>query len=178
MSYGNSLPNLKGKYLYGDWSSKKVWALTYDGINPTTTQLLTTAPAAIASFGMDKNKNIYVLCTGDSKVYKLIDNTVSAEPYEATVPKEFALKQNYPNPFNPVTYIQFNLTEKSDVKLEVYNLEGKKVGTVLNDTKDAGEYGVRFDASGLTSGIYYYKIFAKGVSGSEFVETKKMVLLK
>jgi glucose/arabinose dehydrogenase len=178
VSYGNSLPQLKGKYLYGDWSSKKVWALTYDGINPTTTQLLTTATANIASFGMDKNKNIYVLCTGDSKVYKLVDNTVSAEPYEANVPTEFLLKQNYPNPFNPVTYIQFNLKEKSDIKLEVFNLEGKRVGTILNESKEAGEYGVRFDASSYPSGIYYYKIIAQGISGSSFTSTKKMVLLK
>jgi len=178
VSYGNSLPQLKGKYLYGDWSSKKVWALTYDGINPTTTQLLTTAPAAIASFGMDKSKNIYVLCTGDSKVYKLVDNTVSTEPYEANVPAEFSLKQNYPNPFNPVTYIQFNLKEKSEIKLEVFNLEGKRVGIILNENKDAGEYGVRFDASNYPSGVYYYKLTVSGVSGNNFISTKKMVLLK
>lgn len=178
VSYGNSLPNLKGKYIYGDWSSKKIWALTYDGINPTTTQLLTTAAANIASFGMDKNKNIYVLCTGDSKVYKLVDNTVSAEPYETNLPTEFLLKQNYPNPFNPVTYIQFNLKEKSDIKLEVFNLEGKRVAVILNENKDAGEYGVRFDAVSYPSGIYYYKLTAAGASGSNFVSTKKMVLLK
>ncbi|MBS1493902.1 MAG: PQQ-dependent sugar dehydrogenase [Bacteroidetes bacterium] len=178
VSYGNSLPNLKGKYIYGDWSSKKVWALTYDGINPTTTQLLTTAAANIASFGMDKNKNIYVLCTGDSKVYKLVDNTVSAEPYETNLPSEYLLKQNYPNPFNPVTYIQFNLKEKSYIRLEVFNLEGKQVGVILNENKDAGEYGVRFDAANYPSGIYYYKLTAQGTSGSSFVSTKKMVLLK
>lgn len=178
VSYGNQLPNLKGKYLYGDWSSKKVWALTYDGINPTTTQLVTTAAAAIASFGMDKNKNIYVLCTGDSKIYKLVDNTVSTEPYETNVPKEFLLKQNYPNPFNPVTYIQFNLSEKSEIKLEVFNIEGKKTGTILSDVKDAGEYGVRFDASAYPSGIYYYKMSVNGITGSEYTSTKKMVLLK
>ncbi len=179
VSYGNSLPQLKGKYIYGDWSSKKIWALTYDGIAPTTSVVLTTAPSNIASFGMDKNKYIYVLCTGDSKIYKLIDNTVSAEPYETNVPSEFLLKQNYPNPFNPVTYIQFNLAENSQVKLEVFNLEGKRMGIILNENKNAGEYGVRFDAGNYPSGVYYYKITAQGVSGNNnYVSTKKMILLK
>jgi glucose/arabinose dehydrogenase len=178
VSYTNLLPALKGKYIYGDWATKKIWALTYDGINPTTNMLLTTAPAGLSSFGQDKNKNIYVLCTGDSKIYKLIDNTVSTEPYGTTLPTEFSLKQNYPNPFNPDTYIQFNIAERSDVKLEVFNPEGKRVGIVLNEIKNAGEYGVRFDATNYPSGVYYYKLSTAGISGSIFVSTKKMVLLK
>ncbi|MBP9096037.1 MAG: PQQ-dependent sugar dehydrogenase [Ignavibacteria bacterium] len=178
VSYTNQLPSVKGKYIYGDYTNGKIWALTYDGINPTTTTLLLDSPYNISSFGMDKNKNIYICSIGDNKIYKLVDNTVGTEPYETNFPSEFSLKQNYPNPFNPVTYIQFNLKEKSEIKLEVFNLEGKRVGIILNENKDAGEYGVRFDAVNYPSGIYYYKLTAAGASGSNFVSTKKMVLLK
>lgn len=178
VSYTNQLPALKGKYIYGDYSNGKIWALTYDGINPTTNIMLMDSPYNISSFGMDKNKNIYVCSIGDSKIYKLVDNTVGTEPYETNFPSEFSLKQNYPNPFNPVTYIQFNLSEKSDVKLEVFNLDGKRIAVILKENKNAGEYGIRFDASNYPSGVYYYKLTALSTSGSNFVSTKKMVLLK
>lgn len=178
VSYTNQLPALKGKYIYGDYTNGKIWALTYDGINPTTNIMLMDSPYNISSFGMDKNKNIYVCSIGDSKIYKLIDNTVSIELTNTTVPSNFLLKQNYPNPFNPVTNIQFNISERANVKLEIYSSNGKLVLEAMNEIKDAGEYNLKFDATSYASGIYYYKLSAVSVSGSNFVSTKKMVLLK
>lgn len=88
-------------------------------------------------------------------------------------PTEFSLDQNYPNPFNPATTITFSLTQKSDVSLKVFNLLGQEVATVVNGVKTAGVHKVNFDASELTSGVYFYTI-----KSGEFVSTKKMILLK
>ena len=91
-----------------------------------------------------------------------------------TVPERFSLEQNYPNPFNPATTIQFNLSQSTNVTLEVFNLLGQKVATLLNDQPFvAGTHQQRFDASHLASGIYIYRISSPG-----FMQTKKMLLVK
>ena len=86
---------------------------------------------------------------------------------------QFILNQNYPNPFNPNTKISFQIPEASEVKISVYNLLGEEVKTLCNDFKEAGSYEIDFDASYLSSDIYYYKIFTP-----KFSTTKKMILLK
>ena len=88
-------------------------------------------------------------------------------------PLTFALEQNYPNPFNPSTIIHYALPEKSNVELIVYDILGNEVATLVNEEKPAGSYEVEFSATGLPSGIYFYRIQA-----GSFVETKKMVLMK
>jgi hypothetical protein len=88
-------------------------------------------------------------------------------------PDNFMLLQNYPNPFNPTTTIKFSLPEKTNLLLTVYNSIGKEVVTLINDEKQAGSHEVEFNATGLTSGIYYYKIVT-----NDFIQTKKMILLK
>nr|MBN2278200.1 T9SS type A sorting domain-containing protein [candidate division Zixibacteria bacterium] len=89
------------------------------------------------------------------------------------IPEEFALSQNYPNPFNPTTTIQFSLPSAGNVNLEVYNVLGQRVATLVDEALEAGVHTVRWDASNQSSGIYLYRIKA-----SEFVETKKMMLIK
>jgi subtilisin family serine protease len=96
---------------------------------------------------------------------------------EVKSPVEFALSQNYPNPFNPATMINFSLPEKSDVSLNVYNVIGELVRTVVKNTFDAGYQSVNFNAEGLPSGVYIYRIEAKG-SSETFVSSKKMLLVK
>jgi pimeloyl-ACP methyl ester carboxylesterase len=86
---------------------------------------------------------------------------------------KFELEQNYPNPFNPSTTIQFQIPKSSFVNLKVYDILGKEVATLADEYKPAGSYEVNFDASQLSSGIYFYKL-----QTASFVETKKMVLLK
>jgi len=88
-------------------------------------------------------------------------------------PVNFALHQNHPNPFNPVTTISFSLPLKSKVELVVYNVLGESVIRLVNGEKEAGKHSVEFDAAGLPSGVYFYRLQA-----GEFVETKKMLLLK
>ena len=92
---------------------------------------------------------------------------------EVTTPKVFSLEQNYPNPFNPTTLIQYSIPADQRVKLNVYNLLGQKVMTLVDGIQKSGQHEVNFNASGLASGIYFYKLEA-GTQSS----IKKMILMK
>jgi hypothetical protein len=92
---------------------------------------------------------------------------------EVTVPAKFALEQNYPNPFNPTTMIKYSIPQDQQVKLNVYNLLGENVMTLVNSFEKAGQHEVNFNASSLASGVYFYKLEA-GTRTS----IKKMVLMK
>jgi hypothetical protein len=88
-------------------------------------------------------------------------------------PNTFELKQNYPNPFNPTTTISFDLPVNGNVSLKVFNTSGKEVATLVNETRSAGYYNINFNASNLSSGVYYYRLEANGVS-----KVMKMALIK
>ena len=90
-----------------------------------------------------------------------------------TTPQTFELKQNYPNPFNPSTKISYTLPQSSNVTLKVYDILGNEISTLVNNKQSAGTYELNFDASNLTSGIYFYQIQA-----GEFTQVHKMLLLK
>jgi hypothetical protein len=91
----------------------------------------------------------------------------------AEIPVAFALYQNYPNPFNPSTTIQYAVSEQVHVVLDVYNILGQKIKTLVNDEHTAGTYEIVFDGTALSSGIYVYRMHA-----GDFVETRRFLLLK
>ena len=93
------------------------------------------------------------------------------------IPEKYYLYQNYPNPFNPNTNLEFGISELGFVSLKVYNASGKEVATLVNEIKPAGYYSVNFNASNLSSGVYFYRINAER-RGSNFVSVKKMTLVK
>lgn len=98
----------------------------------------------------------------------------STAPERPALPQRFTLHQNYPNPFNPSTSIQFDLAQGSRVTLKVFNVLGEEVATLLNDAPlTAGTQIVTFDASGLASGVYLYRLDMQGLT-----QTRKMVLMK
>ena len=110
---------------------------------------------------------------------ELTDEIVSVESDESA-PGKFVLEQNYPNPFNPSTKIRYTIpsvtlseVEGSFVTLKVYDILGNEIATLVNEEKPAGKYEVEFNASGFSSGIYFFKL-----SAGNFVKTKKMVLMK
>ncbi len=88
-------------------------------------------------------------------------------------PAKFELQQNYPNPFNPTTTIKFSLPVESMVALEVYNIVGERVASLLSEELNAGYHEIEFDATSLSSGTYFYKLQA-----GEFVSIKKFILMK
>ena len=92
-------------------------------------------------------------------------------------PNKFDVSQNYPNPFNPETKIDYNLPFESKVTIKVYDISGREVKTLANDTKQAGYYTVGFNGSDFASGMYFYRITAEG-NGQKFVTMKKMLMIK
>ena len=90
-----------------------------------------------------------------------------------SIPTKFSLSQNYPNPFNPTTKINYALPTSTKVNIKIYDILGRMVKQLVNETKDAGYYTVTFDGTNLASGIYFYRIEA-----GNFVESKKMVIVK
>jgi hypothetical protein len=97
------------------------------------------------------------------------------------LPARYALAQNFPNPFNPVTNISYDLPKSSRVTLTVYDLLGRAVNTLTDKVQEAGHYTVPFDASRLSSGMYFYRLEAvetSSGSGRQFVEVKKLMLVK
>ena len=103
------------------------------------------------------------------------DNVVGIAVAVSSVPEQFSLKQNYPNPFNPQTAIGFSLLAVGNITLKVYDVLGREIQTLLNnETMQAGKHEIQFDANGLTSGVYFYRLSVD----SKFSETKKLVLMK
>ncbi|MBL8007511.1 MAG: T9SS type A sorting domain-containing protein [Ignavibacteria bacterium] len=92
---------------------------------------------------------------------------------EVGIPAKFDMSQNYPNPFNPSTKINYDLPKDGQVSITLFDMTGRQVATIVNEAKTAGYYTVQFNASNLSSGMYFYRIAA-----SDFVSTKKMVLIK
>jgi len=100
------------------------------------------------------------------------------KPTSSTVPSAFKLEQNYPNPFNPSTTINYDLAKSGQVRLDIYNLIGQRVKTLVNDVQSAGSWKVVWNGkddvgSSVASGVYFYRL-----AGPNVVLTKKMVLMK
>jgi len=142
----------------GNVSAAPQWLLTglQDGHYKWTLRAADAAyigsPAAIGEF------NIGVLSVGDP-----LDN----------LPRFYAVEQNYPNPFNPLTTIRFHVPASAPVALRVFDILGREVTTLVNETMEPGSYDVHWDASTWTSGTYFYRLEA-----GEFTATKRMLLLK
>jgi hypothetical protein len=100
-------------------------------------------------------------------------NTVGIKKQNTRIPKKYHLLQNYPNPFNPSTNISFEIPKKSFVKLSVYDINGRLIRILVNETKSKRKYIVGFNAGDLPSGVYFYRLIT-----DEYIDTKKMVLLK
>jgi photosystem II stability/assembly factor-like uncharacterized protein len=109
----------------------------------------------------------------DSVNFYLNRVSVGIHQISSNVPNEFKLFQNYPNPFNPTTNIKYQISNSSFVSLKVYDILGKEIITLVNEKQIPGFYEVSFNANSLASGIYFYRL-----SAGNFVQTKRMILLK
>lgn len=117
----------------------------------------------------NENGNIEI-----DEFYEFNYEVISVNSEIESAPKNFRLLQNYPNPFNPSTEIAFQLARDAQVSLTIYDMLGRKVQTLVNERRPAGFHITTFDATGLSSGVYFYRL----ESGSTLIDTKKMLLLK
>ena len=110
-----------------------------------------------------------------TKLNNLLQNKfgINTEDQEQLIPKEYSLYQNYPNPFNPTTTIKFDLPKDGLITLEIFDILGRRITTLINEYKTAGSYEQLFDASSLASGVYVYKLQA-----GDFISSQKMIFLK
>lgn len=106
-------------------------------------------------------------------IVKMTGTVTGKENNISTLPDNYKLFQNFPNPFNPSTIINYQLPINNFVRLAVYDIAGREVAVLVNEVKNAGSYMVEFNASGLTSGVYFYRL-----ETSEYSEVRKMILMK
>jgi hypothetical protein len=180
---------LHSGYIFGDFDATTVPGIkTEDGtgitkftdLNDNWAQTGTVRKSGIDGFPIgalhwnDADIAAYDPVVARAQVTTEYQNAVTAvEGPVSGTPESFELSQNYPNPFNPSTKIDFKISKASDVKLTVYNVLGQQVATLLNEHMSAGSQSVVFDASKLSSGVYFYKLEA-----GDFRSIKKMMLLK
>lgn len=166
------------RYLHGFESAELILKSTNSGSNWIQLPINDTNLILFESKLFDAN-NWYVV-GGDfasSNIPRILHTTnggaIGIQPIAGEVPVNYSLQQNYPNPFNPVTNIKFSIPKAGFVKLVIFDVTGREISTLVSQSMKAGNYVVDFDASSLTSGVYFYRIEA-----GEYRQTKKMVLIK
>lgn len=169
---GSRVPSLVGRYIYADYGSRKVWKLLLSGGTVSENIQIGLSPQIVPSFGVDQSNELYLV--GQTSIYKLLDASVGINGNNNEVPAGFSLEQNYPNPFNPSTTIYFNVGSQGVVNISVYDMNGKEVSGLLNETRSPGRYSVEWNSAGFASGVYFYQM---SVNGDRLFE-KKMVLVK
>ncbi|MEK7263672.1 MAG: FG-GAP-like repeat-containing protein [Bacteroidota bacterium] len=159
-------------------------------INNRFSVTLATNNYTVDSLGIVAKKNPYALKLKGEKyasqvgIIRELPNAKSGEfQYEyanaIAFPEQFTLHQNYPNPFNPTTTIKVSVNEPAFVGLKIYNILGQEVATLLNNEfVDEGTHEIEFDASSISSGVYFYRLNVEQNGTTNFSETKKMMLIK
>ncbi len=170
---GSRVPWLVGRYIYADYGSRKVWKLLLSGGAVSENSVIGVAPQGVPSFGVDQSNELYIVGSSGT-IFKLQDALIGIQGTSGEIPNGFSLEQNYPNPFNPVTNIYYNVGMTSVVNISVYDMTGKEVAVLLNESKPTGRYSVEWNATNMPSGVYFYKLT---INGSQSIE-KKMVLVK
>jgi hypothetical protein len=135
------------------------WVLVFYGTNYTVGDQVEVDYANPIQIGKDK--------------YTFTPTNVTGINGTNSVPVNFMLSQNYPNPFNPSTTIKYSVPHADLVSLKIYDILGREVRTLINEYKSPGTYYINFNAHGLSSGVYFYRLTAGSYSG-----VKKLILIK
>jgi hypothetical protein len=177
---GNRRPELRGAYLYGDYCTGRIWMLRYNNGVVTSDSLLTQKNILLGSFGVDQFNELYMLATSaNGKIWRFNRSPLSTGINEGgSVPSKYSLQQNYPNPFNPVTVIKYSVPEAGNINLEIFDITGKLVRTLVSTFRLSGNYesvwnGRDDRGMNVPSGVYIYKL-----QTAKFSESKKMLLVK
>ncbi|MDX2128991.1 MAG: PQQ-dependent sugar dehydrogenase [Chloroherpetonaceae bacterium] len=170
---GTQIPSLSGAYIFGDYGSGRIWSLRRNpSSSPTVTFLVQLSQSfSLSTFGFDNTGEMYVANVNNGRVFRLTGLLLSTPRSSNNL--MFELEDNFPNPFNPTTQINYTLARAGEIELNVFDVLGRKVSTLVSARQEAGRYSVTFDARDQSSGIYFYQLRAGG-----FLQTKKMVLIK
>ncbi len=191
--YIDPLTDKPSKFVFpGDPVTEAGWTMTKSGLHPQDVRgMISTGPVTLAkgdtqeivggfviAQGADRLASVSLLRLYVDTVTMLFKNNFIGSPLlsvgkSAAIPVQNSLEQNYPNPFNPATKFRYSISHAGNVTLRVFDILGREVVTLVNGERSAGEYTVHWDASAMSSGVYFYTMRM-----DNFVETKKMLLLR
>ncbi len=174
---GTLVPELKGKYIYTDFVSGRIWSLEYDGVNPPVNTQLIDSDLSIASLGVGRDNELYFLAF-DGKIYRIQPTILTSVNNNPVIIREYFIGQNYPNPFNPETTIQFSLPKTIHVSLRIYNTRGQEIINLIDTVIPAGRNEAVWDGKNnegqmVSSGIYFMRLQA-----GRFTDFKRMTFIK
>ncbi|MEX2189854.1 MAG: PQQ-dependent sugar dehydrogenase [Bacteroidota bacterium] len=173
---GSSVPSLSGRYVFGDFVSGILAALTYDGFSPPSVEVLDTLPEySLTSFGVDESGELY-LCLFSGSILRFPSTPVTSVQTESRPPSTM-LDQNYPNPFNASTRLGFTIPIHGEATLTVFDALGKRVLIPFQGPVSPGFHDLVLDAGNLPSGVYFLELQVTGGSLWHRV-VKRMLLLK
>lgn len=169
------------RIIHHDLMGLKLYRHLNTGFVPSESNLLMTLSNQHTSFTdntIQPGKNYFYMIeaiddAGNSAWSTELSTSITANETQSPLPKEYALDQNYPNPFNPSTTIKYQIPADANISLKIYDVLGNEVDELVNEFKTAGFYEVKFNASKLTSGVYFYRI-----ESDNFTQTRKMLLMK
>ncbi|MGE3799436.1 MAG: PQQ-dependent sugar dehydrogenase [Candidatus Kapaibacterium sp.] len=157
---GSNVPALEGMYIYGDFSSSRIWALDYQSPEDVSNILLTTAPLGVSTFGIDESNELYVTGFGSNqtnrKIYKFVDPSGNVEGGELNA--EATLHPAIPNPARSRVTIPYDLDGSMQVSITIFNSIGEEIAQLINQKKEVGEHQVEFDTTEIPGGIYYVQL--------------------
>jgi len=164
---------------WGSMSGHRMFLFTQDS-GKSFVLIPATDSAAIIDIDFPDKKHGYAV--GDNgKILKFNHLTIGIHTQDEIITKGFELMQNFPNPFNPSTTISYELRRRSYVVLKIYDITGKEIRTLKNGFQNEGKYNIKFGSDFLTSGVYFYRIVVRDLTGKSndfFTQTKKMLLIK
>jgi hypothetical protein len=156
-----------------DWISFKTEEINIDNVNSREKQtsqfffdVLEYAP-----IGGEDSITFKITSSNGGSVSKIYN-------FKITAPKFFKVQQNYPNPFNPSTTIKYSIPQDALVSVKVFNVLGERVAELVNKDLKTGLNEVIFNATNISSGFYFYTVEAKGIDGTKYFDSKKMILLR
>ncbi len=153
-------------------AKNEVWALRTADCGQTWSEELIVETSGALHLSHDE-KILTIYTPGRIRVFTDEVTAVSDKSNHSSPPKNFLLEQNYPNPFNPSTTISYSIPKKSFVSLEIFDVLGKGIQSLVHESQEAGEYHIQFKGDHLSSGIYFYELYA-----GSFRDVKKLMLIK
>jgi len=177
--YGLAIDWQNPKHIYAGGTPMGNTFRMYESLDGGDKWYEVQAPAAVKGISAlvtdELNSNVVYIGTLGSGVWRYRSKVVRVEE-EKPMPSGFALEQNYPNPFNPTTIITYRLSSYSYARLAVHDVLGREVAKLVDGKVEAGKHSVQFNASGLASGVYMYRLIVLGRNNHLWMESRKMIL--